>query len=120
RLVPGAGLWISETWLHVSVALRSPVRLGSTNRQLLPALSTRLVGHCVMTGGRVSITVRVMVQVLALEASSLAVKVISCSPSPRLVPGAGLWLSETWLHASVTLHSTAGAETADLQSRPAP
>ena len=57
--------------------------------QLLNALSVRLVGPDKMIGGLVSITLKVRLHVLELEAASVAVKVITCSPRPRVMPGAG-------------------------------
>src|SRR5438270_754731 len=73
--------------------------------QLVSALRVRLVGPDRMIGGLVSMTLKVRLQVLELEAASVALKVTTWSPRLRAVPGAGSWLRVTTLHASVALSS---------------
>src|SRR5258707_311845 len=92
RLVPGAGLWLSETWLHASVTLHSPVRSGSTSRQLALAASERLVGHRLNTGGVSSITVSTAELVALNPLVSVTVNVSVLVLKPSSVPATGLWL----------------------------
>src|SRR6185369_12983153 len=78
-----------------------------------------LVAPTRITGALVSITVKVIVHVLALEAASLAVKVIKCSPKPKPVPGSGSWLKVN-AHTSVTLSSPVRSGNVSKQFVPAP
>src|SRR5205085_12661069 len=58
-----------------------------------PASALALVGAGQLTVGTVvSVTVKVVVQVALLPASSVAVTVIVCAPNPTSVPAAGNWL----------------------------
>src|SRR5205085_12214469 len=67
-----------------------PNTLGTAAWQPAPALS--LVGAGQLTLGTVvSVTVKVVVQVALLPASSVAVTVIVCAPRPTSVPAAGDW-----------------------------
>src|SRR5439155_5139360 len=60
-------------------------------RQFVPALT--LVGAGQVTVGAVSsFTVKVVVHVALLVATSVAVTVIACTPNPTSVPAAGDWL----------------------------
>src|SRR5437764_7682042 len=45
-----------------------------------------------ITGGSLSVTSKVVVQVALLVAASVAVTVITCTPNPTSVPAAGDWL----------------------------
>src|SRR5436305_171213 len=58
---PGAGVWTMVKGLQ-SVATTWPVKSGATAVQFVSALSVRLVAPVRMTGGLVSITLKVKVQ----------------------------------------------------------
>ena len=63
-------------------------------------------------GGVESITVTMKVQDCELPASSVAVTVMVCVPTPNNVPAAGLWLNVnelSQLSEAVTLDNTLGA-----------
>ena len=45
----------------------------------------------VMTGGVLSMTVKLTTLLVKLPTPSLAVTVIACGPTPTIVPAAGLW-----------------------------
>ena len=60
-----------------------------------------------------SLTMKVVVQVALLPASSIAVTVIRCAPRPTIVPAAGAWLKvialgPLQLSLTVTLANTSG------------
>jgi len=75
--------------LQLSLAVTLPNTSGTIAWQLSPALA--LVGAGQLTlGTAVSLTVKVVVQVALLPASSVAVTVIECAPRPTSVPAAGL------------------------------
>src|SRR5206468_8604406 len=64
-------------------------------------------------GSLVSVTVKMVVQVALLPASSVAVTVITCVPRPTTVPAAGAWLKAIalgplQLSLTVTLANTSG------------
>src|SRR5881394_3714670 len=70
----------------------TPLRtLGTAAWQLAPALALVAAGH-VTVGGVLSVTVKVVVQLALLPATSVAVTVIVCGPTPTSVPAAGDWL----------------------------
>src|SRR5207237_764273 len=78
--------------LQLSLAVTPPSTFGTAAWQLPSALA--LVGAGQLTVGTVvSVTVKVVVQVALLPASSVAVTVIVCAPSPTSVPAAGDWLT---------------------------
>ena len=72
--VPGTGFWVMVKGLQ-SAATIWLVRSGAIAAQLVPALKFIFVGPEEMTGALLSITESVKVQVLELEAASLAVNV---------------------------------------------
>ena len=74
--------------LQLSVTVTSPNTFGTAAWQVPSALA--LVGAGQLTVGTVaSVTVKVVVQVALLPASSVAVTVIVCTPNPTSVPAAG-------------------------------
>ena len=89
--VPAAGDWLKViplVPLQLSLALTPPNTTGTAARQLVPALA--LVGAGQITVGTVvSVTVKVVVQVALLPASSVAVTVMVFVPNPTSVPAAG-------------------------------
>src|SRR5438477_5109919 len=89
--VPAAGDWtrvIPLVALQLSLAVTPPSTFGTAAWQAPSALA--LVGAGQLTVGTVaSVTVRVVVQVALLPASSVAVTVMMCTPSPTSVPAAG-------------------------------
>src|SRR5205085_7842331 len=89
--VPAAGNWpsvIPLVPLQLSLAVTPPNTFGTAAWQLPSALA--LVGAGQLTVGTVaSVTVKVVVQVALLPASSVAVTVIVCAPRPTNVPAAG-------------------------------
>src|SRR5205814_275337 len=91
--VPAAGDWtrvIPLVPLQPSLAVTPLNTFGTTAWQLPPALA--LVGAGQLTVGTVvSVTVKVVVQVALLPASSVAVTVIVFVPRPTSVPAAGDW-----------------------------
>src|SRR6185369_8264794 len=90
--VPAAGLWLRVSdGSQLSVAVTPPRTFGTAAWQLASALALVPAGQ-VTLGGVASTTVKVVVQVLLLLASSVAVTVIVWVPSPTRVPAAGLWL----------------------------
>ena len=103
RLVPAAGLWVMVSGPHASVAVICERRSGNATVQLAPALNERFVAQAVINGAVVSITVTSAVQVVVFVAPSLTVKVTTCTPSPRLVPAAGLCVMVSGPHASVAV-----------------
>src|SRR3989475_218337 len=92
--VPAAGLWlkvIAPELVQLSLTVTPPSTLGTAAWQAPSALATGTAEQITL-GGVVSLTVKVVVQVALLPASSLAVTVIGCAPNPTNVPAAGLWL----------------------------
>src|SRR5438105_6786805 len=76
--------------LQLSLAVTPPSTFGTAAWQ--PALALALVGAGQLTVGTVvSVTVKVVVQVALLPASSVAVTVIVFVPNPTSVPAAGDW-----------------------------
>src|SRR5438477_6685762 len=76
--------------LQLSLAVTPPSTFGTTAWQVPSALA--LVGAGQLTVGTVvSVTVKVVVQVALLPASSVAVTVIVFVPNPTSVPAAGDW-----------------------------
>src|SRR5438876_5925991 len=92
--VPAAGDWLKViplVPLQLSLALKPQNTSGTAARQFVPALT--LVGAGQVTVGAVSsLTVKVVVQEALLEAPSVAVTVIACTPNPTSVQAAGDWL----------------------------
>src|SRR5256714_1297803 len=77
--------------LQLSLAVTPPNTFGTAAWQAPSALA--LVGAGQLTVGTVvSVTVKVVVQVALLPASSVAVTVMVCAPNPTSVPAAGNWL----------------------------
>src|SRR5216110_3483238 len=93
--VPAAGDWLKViplVPLQLSLAVTAPNTSGTAARQFVPALA--LVGAGQFTVGAVSsLTVNVVVQVALLVAASVAVTVITCTPSPTRVDAAGDWVN---------------------------
>src|SRR5213596_1449191 len=93
--VPAAGDWLNVIPLvppQLSLALTPPKTSGTAARQFVPALA--LLGAGQITVGAVSsVTVNVVVQVALLVAASVAVTVITCTPSPTRVDAAGDWVN---------------------------
>src|SRR5213596_3131230 len=91
--VPAAGDWlklIPLVPLQLSLAVTPLNTFGTAAWQLPSALA--LVGAGQLTVGTVvSFTVKVVVQVALLPASSVAVTVMVCAPRPTNVPAAGDW-----------------------------
>src|SRR5438046_3092292 len=91
--VPAAGDWtrvIPLVPLQLSLALTPPNTFGTAAWQPTPALA--LVGAGQLTVGTVvSFTVKDVVQVALLPASSVAVTVMVFAPNPSSVPAAGDW-----------------------------
>src|SRR5213595_2167264 len=89
--VPAAGDWtrvMPLVPLQLSLAVAPLNTFGTTAWQLPSALA--LVGAGQLTVGTVvSFTVKVVVQVALLPASSVAVTVMVCAPNPSSVPAAG-------------------------------
>src|SRR6185503_8073660 len=90
--VPAAGLWLRvSVGSQLSVAV-TPGRTFGTAAWQLPSPFALVPAGQVTLGGVESTTLKVVVQVLLLLASSVAVTVMVCAPSPTRVPAAGLWL----------------------------
>src|SRR5206468_33549 len=89
--VPAAGLWVTVIalgWLQLSLTVTPLRTLGTAAWQLAPALALVAAGQ-VTVGGVLSVTVKLVVQVALLPASSVAVTVMVCAPNPTSVPAAG-------------------------------
>src|SRR5206468_9451816 len=94
--VPAAGFWLKlialvplQLSLTVTLANTSGTVAWQTPSALAAGIAAQLTLGCV-----VSLTVKVVVQVALLPASSIAVTVIRCVPRPTTVPAAGAWRSE--------------------------
>ena len=74
--------------LSVAVALEATFGIGAV-QVLGSALALDGAGQTT-TGGVVSLTVNVVMQLLVLPAASVAVTVTVCGPGPTIVPAAGL------------------------------
>jgi len=124
--VPAAGLWltvIALVPLHASLTVTPPRTSGTAAWQLASALAPRTAEHSTL-GAVVSATVKLVVQVALLPASSVAVTVIVCAPSPTSVPAAGLCvsvivLSGLQLSLTLTPPNTSGTAAWQLASAPA-
>src|SRR5213595_2693601 len=91
--------------LHASLTLTPPITLGTAAWQFISALAPG-IGEQTTVGAVLSVTVKVVVQVALLPASSVAVTVIVWVPRPTSVPAAGDWLKVialAALQASLTL-----------------
>src|SRR5204863_48300 len=99
--VPAAGDWVTVTVVQLSVAVTPPVKSGTAAWQLLLAFAVRLLPHIVIFGGVISLTVKVLVQVLAFSATSFAVSVTVVTPVPTSVPAAGDCVTVTVVQLSV-------------------
>ena len=89
--VPAAGDWlkvIALAALQASLTLTPPMTLGTAAWQFPSALAPGTAEQ-ITVGAVVSVTVKVVVQLALLPASSLAVTVMVCEPGPTGVPGAG-------------------------------
>src|SRR5438477_19284 len=89
--VPAAGDWtrvIPLVPLQLSLAVTSPNTFGTAAWQAPSALALVAAGQLTL-GTVVSVTVKVVVQVALLAASSVAVTVMVCAPKPTSVPAAG-------------------------------
>src|SRR2546421_31806 len=90
--VPAAGDWLTVNVfgsLQFSSTVTPPRTLGTVAWQFASAKALGTAGH-VTTGGVLSITLKVVVQVALLPAASVAVTVIVVVPDPTSVPAAGL------------------------------
>src|SRR6185503_6271376 len=104
----GSTLSVAVTETTTGTIVSSSVRrLGSTEIE-------------VITGAVRSTTVKVVVQVPTLPAGSTARTVTVCTPRPRRVPAAGVWLRvEAPKQLSITVAAEAKSGTAALPSAPA-
>src|SRR5436309_11513891 len=106
--VPAAGDWlkvIALAALQASLTLTLPITLGTAAWQFPSALAPGTAEQ-ITVGAVLSVTVKVVVQLALLPASSVAVTVIVCVPRPTSVPAAGDWLKVialAALQASLTL-----------------
>ena len=82
RIVTGPHKSVGTTWEVKS-------GIGAPQPRSLAVRVTSLGGQVVMTGGLVSSTVVLTVQVATFPASSLTVTAIGCGPSPTSVPALG-------------------------------
>jgi len=92
--VPAAGLWlkvIALVALQLSLITTPPETSGTAAWQFASALAPGTAEQTTL-GAVVSCTVKLVVQIALLPASSVAVTVIVCVPNPTSVPAAGLWL----------------------------
>src|SRR6266436_4345014 len=93
--VPAAGVWVicSGADPLQSVATRPLVVKSGTGAWQTPlAKALWLEAHVVITGGMLSVTVNVAVQVDSLFAASITCKVTVVTPRPTSVPAAGVWV----------------------------
>src|SRR5216683_802462 len=93
--VPAAGIWVicSGADPLQSVATRPLVVKSGTGAWQRPsAKALWLEAQVVITGGMLSVTVKVAVQVDSLFAASLTCKVTGVTPKPTSVPAAGVWV----------------------------
>jgi hypothetical protein len=74
--------------LQLSLALTSANTFGTAARHAPSALATGTAEQFTL-GAVVSVTVKIVVQVALLPASSVAVTVIACEPSPTKLPATG-------------------------------
>src|SRR5712691_2639038 len=91
--VPAAGLWVIRSGADPlqSVATRPLlVKSGTGAWQTPSAKALWLEAQVVITGGVLSVTVKVAVQVDSLLAASMTCKVTVVTPKPTSVPAAGL------------------------------
>src|SRR5437773_345707 len=106
--VPTAGDWLKVIALaavQASLTLTLPITLGTASWQFPSALAPGTAEQ-ITVGAVLSVTVKVVVQVALLPASSVAVTVIVWVPRPISVPAAGDWLKVialAALQASLTL-----------------
>src|SRR5437016_4591217 len=106
--VPAAGDWlkvIALAALQASLTLTPPITLGRAAWQFPSALAPGTAEQ-ITVGAVLSVTVKVVVQVALLPASSVAMTLIECVPRPTSVPAAGDWLKVialAALQASLTL-----------------
>src|ERR671922_177007 len=121
--VPAAGDCLSVMSLvavQLSLTVTPPSTFGTAASQLPSALASGVAEQSTL-GSVVSVTVKVVLQVLVLPARSTAVTVIVCTPRPTSVPAAGDWLSVMSLVAvqlslTVTPPSTLGTAAWQLPS----
>jgi hypothetical protein len=78
--------------LQLSLTLTPPSTLGTGAWQLASALAAGTAEQ-IGRGAELSVTVKVVVQLALLPASSVAVAVIVCVPTATSVPGVGVWLN---------------------------
>jgi hypothetical protein len=91
--VPAAGLCvlvIDPEGVQLSVATALDATLGTGALHVLGSAAALEGGGQTTFGGVVSLTVKVVVQLLLLPAPSVAVTVTVCGPNPTKVPAAGL------------------------------
>jgi len=74
--------------LQLSLTVTPPNTSGTAAWQLASALAAGTPEHSTL-GAVLSVTVKLVVQVALLPASSVAVTVIVCVPNPTIVPAAG-------------------------------
>src|SRR5436190_725644 len=93
--VPANGLChlvMEPVAVQLSDTVTPPSTLGTAAWQLAFEEAVVPTPGQLMVGGVVSLTVKVVGQVLLLDAASVAVTVIVVTPSPTKVPAVGLWL----------------------------
>src|SRR6266487_435868 len=113
--VPAAGSWLKAIALgplQLSLTVTLANTSGTAAWQFPSALAAGVTEQLTL-GCVVSLTVKVVVQVALLPASSIALTVIMCVPRPTTVPAGGTWLkmialSPLQLSLTVTLASTSG------------
>ena len=106
--VPAAGDCtnvIALAALQPSLTLTPPNTFGTAAWQLASALAPDAAGQFTL-GAVVSVTVKLVVQLALFPASSVAVTVRVCTPTPTSVPAAGDWtkaIAPAALHPSLTV-----------------
>ena len=89
--IPAAGLWLKVIAL-VSLQLSfkvTPLNTSGTAAWQLPSALAPGIAEQFTVGAVLSVTVKIVVQVALLPASSVAVTVIVCPPEPTSVPAVG-------------------------------
>src|SRR5438046_7692434 len=82
---------MAEAALHAPLVV-TPLRIFGTAAWQLPWALALGMAEQFTVGAVVSVTVKIVVQVVLLPAASVAVTVIVCAPRPTSVPVAGDWV----------------------------
>src|SRR5204862_462870 len=93
--LPAAGVWVTVTGPLQSVATTPAVKFGTDAWQVTSAKAFWSGAQVVMTGGVLSLTVKLAAQVDSLFAASLACRVTTVTPRPTEVPAAGVCVTAT-------------------------